>query len=181
MNFVALQMLIGDRAKYLGLIFAVAFSTFLMSHQSSIFAGIMERTTSQIKDIKDASIWVMDPKTQYFDEVKALTDDDVYRVRGVPGVEWAVPLFKGLPRARAFDGNFRVVIMMGVDDATLVGAPRDMVLGSPEDLRKPDAVLVDRVGYEFFFPKQPYILGRTLELNDHRVTIQGILDRKSVV
>jgi putative ABC transport system permease protein len=176
MNFVAVQMLIGDRAKYLGLIFAVAFSTFLMSHQSTIFSGIMDRTTSQIKDVKDASIWVMDPKTQYFDEVKALTDDDVYRVRGVPGVEWAVPLFKGLPRARAFDGNFRVVIMMGVDDATLVGAPRDMTLGSPEDLRKPDAVLVDRVGYEFFFPNQPYVLGKTLELNDHRVTIQGIFN-----
>ena len=43
--------------------------------------------------------------------------------------------------------------MMGVDDATLVGAPRDMVLGSLEDLRKPDAVMVDRVGYEFFFPE----------------------------
>jgi putative ABC transport system permease protein len=176
MNFVAVQMLIGDRAKYLGLIFAVAFSTFLMSHQSSIFAGIMDRTTSQIKDIKDANIWVMDPKTQYFDEVKALTDDDVYRVRGVRGVEWAVPLFKGQPRAKAFDGNFRVVIMMGVDDATLVGAPRNMVLGSPEDLRKPDAVLIDRVGYEFFFPKQPYVVGKTLELNDHRVTIEGIFN-----
>jgi putative ABC transport system permease protein len=176
MNFVAVQMLIGDRAKYLGLIFAVAFSTFLMSHQSSIFAGIMNRTTSQIQDIKDANIWVMDPKTQYFDEVKALTDDDLYRVRGVPGVEWAVPLFKGLPRAKAFDGNFRVVIMMGVDDATLVGAPRNMVLGSPEDLRKPDAVMVDRTGYEFFFPNQPYVLGKTLELNDHRVIIQGIFN-----
>jgi putative ABC transport system permease protein len=169
-------MLIGDRAKYLGLIFAVAFSTFLMSHQSTIFAGIMDRTTSQIKDVQDANIWVMDQKTQYFDEVKALTDDDVYRVRSVPGVEWAVPLFKGLPRAKAFDGNFRVVIMMGVDDASLVGAPRDMVLGSPEDLRKPDSVLVDRVGYEFFFPQQPYVLGKTLELNDRRVTIQGIFN-----
>src|SRR6201993_1454559 len=174
MNFVALQMLLGDRAKYLGLIFAVAFSTFLMSHQSTIFAGIMDRTTSQIKDIKDANIWVMDAKTQYFDEVKALTDNDLYRVRGVPGVEWAVPLFKGQPRAKAFDGNFRVVIMMGVDDATLVGAPRKMVLGSPEDLRRADSVIIDRVGYEFFFPKQPYETGRTLELNDHRVTIVGI-------
>ena len=83
MNFVALQMLLGDRAKYLGLIFAVAFSTFLMSHQSSIFAGIMRRTTSQIMDVPDANLWVMDRKTQYFDEVKALTDDDLYRVRGV--------------------------------------------------------------------------------------------------
>src|SRR3954454_16712777 len=166
MNFVAVRMLLGDRAKYLGLIFAVAFSTFLMSHQSFIFTGIMRRTTSQIMDVPDANLWVMDRKTQYFDEVKALTDDDVYRVRGVSGVEWAVPLFKGLPRAKALDGNFRVVVMMGGDDATLVGAPRDMVLGSPEDLRMPDAVLLDRVGYEFFFPKQPYELGKTLELND---------------
>ena len=174
MNFVAVQMLLGDRAKYLGLIFAVAFSTFLMSHQSSIFAGIMRRTTSQIMDVHDANIWVMDRKTQYFDEVKALTDDDLYRVRGVQGVQWAEPLFKGQPRAKAFDGTFRVVIMMGVDDATLVGAPRNMVLGSVDDLRRPDSVIVDRVGYEFFFPKQPYELGKTLELNDHRVNIVGI-------
>src|SRR5215471_3256566 len=174
MNFVAVQMLLGDRAKYLGLIFAVAFSTFLMSHQSSIFAGILQRTTSQIMDVPDANIWVMDPKTQYIDEVKALTDNDLYRVRGVPGIEWAVPLFKGQPRAKAFDGNFRVVIMMGVDDATLVGAPRNIVMGSVEDLRRPDAVIIDRVGYEFFFPKQPYEVGKTLELNDHRATIVGI-------
>src|SRR5437588_1859241 len=174
MNFVALQMLLGDRAKYLGLIFAVAFSTFLMSHQSSIFAGIMRRTTSQIMDVPDANIWVMDRKTQYFDEVKALTDDDLYRVRGVQGVQWAEPLFKGTPRAKALDGNFRIVIMMGIDDATLVGAPRNMVLGSVDNLRQPDAVIVDRVGYEFFFPKQPYALGKTLELNDHRVNVAGI-------
>src|SRR5262252_10386209 len=180
MNFVAVQMLTGDRAKYMGLIFAVAFSTFLMSHQSTIFAGIMDRTTSQIKDVRDAGIWVMDPKTQYFDEVKALTDDDVYRVRGVPGVEWAVPLFKGLPRAKAFDGNFRVVIMMGVDDATLVGAPRNMVLGSADGLRRPDAVIVDRVGYEFFFPKELYALGKTLELNDHRAVIAGIYNSSAL-
>jgi putative ABC transport system permease protein len=173
-NFVALQMLFGDRAKYLGLIFAIAFSSFLMSHQSTIFAGIMDRTTSQIKDVHDANIWVMDPYTQYFDEVKALTDDDVYRVRGVQGVDWAVPFFKGQPRAKGPDGAFRVVILLGVDDATLVGAPRDLVLGSIDDLRRPDAIIVDRVGYEFFFPHQPLALGRTLEMNDHRVVIVGI-------
>ena len=38
--------------------------------------------------------------------MKALTDDDVYRVRGVPGVEWAVPLFKGQPRAKAIGREF---------------------------------------------------------------------------
>ena len=174
MNFVALQMLFGDRAKYLGLIFAIAFSTFLMSHQSSIFAGIMDRTTSQIKDVRDANIWVMDPYTQYFDEVKSLTDSDVYRVRGVSGVEWAVPLFVGKPRAKGPDGTFRVVILMGMDDNTLVGAPRDLILGSIAGLRDPDSIIVDRGGYQFFFPNQPLTLGRTLEMNDHRVKIVGI-------
>src|SRR5260370_12805577 len=72
MNFVALQMLLGDRAKYLGLIFAVAFSTFLMSHQSSIFAGIMRRTTSQIMDVPDANLCLMDLNTQNFAESKSI-------------------------------------------------------------------------------------------------------------
>jgi len=92
MNYVSWQMLTGDRAKYLGMIFAIAFSTFLMSHQTSIFVSLMNRTTSQITDVRDAHIWVMDAKTQYVDEVKTLTDQDLLRIRGVEGVEWAVPL-----------------------------------------------------------------------------------------
>src|SRR5215813_1104643 len=177
-NFVALRMLTGDRAKYIGLIFAIAFSTFLLENQSSIFAGIMKRTTNQILDVTDADIWVMDKKTLYVDEVKALTDNDLYRVRGVPGVLWAVQLFKGQPRAKALDGTYRVVIMMGLDDASLVGAPtRDkMLLGAVDDLRQPDAVIIDRVGYSFLFPRQPLALGRTLELNDHLVRIVGIAE-----
>lgn len=96
MNFVAWQMLTGDRAKYLGLIFAIAFSSFLMSHQTSIFAGLMNRTTSQIEDVRDAQIWVMDAKTQYVDEVKALTDQDQHPRKGG---KW--PLRMWHPRAIA--------------------------------------------------------------------------------
>src|SRR5262245_8219811 len=176
MNFVALKMLTGDRAKYLGLIFAIAFASFLLENQSSIFAGVVLRTASQIMDVTDADIWVMNPNTQYVDEIRALTENDLYRVRGVPGVQWAVRLFKGLPRAKAPDGKFRVVILMGLDDATLVGAPGRMVLGSAADLSQPDAIIIDRAGYMFFFPGMPLSLGRTLELNDHRVKIVGIAE-----
>ena len=66
MNFIALKMLTGDRAKYLGLIFAIAFCTFLLENQTSIFAGILRRTGSQILDVTDADIWVMDSKAEYF-------------------------------------------------------------------------------------------------------------------
>ena len=39
--------------------------------------------------------------------------------------------------ARLSDGDFRQVILLGVDDASLIGAPRDMVLGSVAALRRP--------------------------------------------
>ena len=101
MGVIALRMLLGDRAKYLGLVFGISFATLLMSQQVSIFIGLMARTASQIIDVREADIWVMDPRVQYIDEIKPLPDKQLPRVRGVPGVEWAVPFFKGLGVVRA--------------------------------------------------------------------------------
>ena len=176
MNFVALKMLTGDRAKYLGLIFTIAFCTFLLENQTSIFAGILKRTGSQIADVTDAEIWVMDAKTEYFEQTKALKDTDLMRVRGVDGIEWAVKLFKGSPVARTLDGKFAVSFCLGLDDATLTGAPRKMLLGSWERLREPDAVVIDKAGYLLLFPGEPLQLDRTVELNDHKAIIVGISD-----
>ena len=176
MNFVAWRMLTGDRAKYLGLIFSIAFATFLIAQQASIFAGLMLRTASQIRDVADASLWIMDPRTQYFDEVRGLPDDALYRVRGVPGVAWAVRLFKSVATARAEDGKFRSVILLGLDDATLVGAPRKMLVGTIADLRLPDAVILDKAGYEFFFPGEELRAGKQFELNDHRAVVVGVCE-----
>jgi putative ABC transport system permease protein len=176
MNFVALRMLTGDRAKYFGLVFAIAFCTFLLENQTSIFANILKRTASQILDVTDAEVWVMDPRTEYWEQTRALKDTDLTRVRGVPGVQWAVRLFKGNPVAKTLAGKFAVSFLVGLDDATLAGAPRKMLMGSWERLREPDSVVVDKAGYILLFPGEPLELGRTLEMNDHRVTIVGISD-----
>jgi len=174
MNFVALRMLTGDRAKYFGLVFAIAFCTFLLENQTSIFANILKRTGSQILDVTDAEVWVMDPKTEYWEQTKALKDTDLTRVRGVPGVEWAVRLFKGNPVARTPEGKFAGSFIIGLDDATLAGAPRSMLMGSWERLREPNSVVIDEAGYVLLFPGAALALGRTLEMNDHLVTIVGI-------
>ncbi|HEX2714695.1 MAG TPA: ABC transporter permease, partial [Candidatus Acidoferrales bacterium] len=176
MNFIALKMLTGDRAKYLGLIFAIAFCTFLLENQTSIFASILNRTGSQILDVTDADVWVMDAKTEYFEQTKALKDTDLTRVRGVSGVEWAVKLFKGAPVARTRAGKFATCILLGLDDATLTGAPRKMLLGSWQRLQEPDSIVIDNAGYILLFPGEPLELDRELEMNDHRVRIVGISD-----
>src|SRR5262249_32960593 len=176
MRFIALRMLTAERSKYLGLVFAIAFCTFLLQNQSSIFAGILRRTGSQIADVTEVSVWVMDPRTEYFEQTKALKETDRLRVRGVDGVAWAVRLFKGNPVAKTENGKFAVTTMIGIDDASLIGAPRKMLLGQWEDLRRPDSVIIDRAGYRLLYPGEAERLERTIELNDHRVTIVGISD-----
>jgi putative ABC transport system permease protein len=175
---VALKMLLGDRAKYLGLIFGIAFSTQLMSNQVSVFVSLMSRTASQILDAHEADIWVMDPRIQYVDEIEAITDTQLNRVRSVPGVEWAVPFYKGLAVAHTRDGAVQQLIVLGVDDATLTGVVPRLMFGSVEDLKKPDAMIMDRAGFQFMWPneKLSQAIGKVIEINDHRAVIVGICD-----
>lgn len=176
MNWVSLRMLFGDRGKYLGIVFGVSFAALLMGQQSAIFCGLMRNTTSQIRDVEGADIWVMDRNVQFVDDVKPMAENKLLLVRGVPGVEWAVRLYKGLGRARLQDGNFQQVILLGLDDATLVGAPRpDRILhGDLSDLRQPNAVMMDEFGWRYLYKDEPFVPGKTIEMNDKRAVIVGL-------
>lgn len=176
MNWLAWKMLTGDTAKYLGIVFGVAFGSLLIAQQSSIFVGLMRRTASVTLDISEPDVWIMDREAQNIDEIRPLPDSRLYQIRGVPGVAWAVRLFKGQVRVRQDDGKFRQGILLGVDDASLIGAPRKMVLGNLSDIRRPDAVFVDKDGYRLLFGDGPLELGRTLEMNDRRAVITGICE-----
>ncbi len=174
MLWIAWKMLIGNRAKYLGIVFGVAFAALLIAQQSSIFCGLMALTVSQILDVEGAGVWVMDPKVKYVDDVKPMADTHLYRVRGVSGVEWAVRFYKGIARARLESGSYEQVILLGLDDATFIGAPLNMIEGSIDDLRAPDAVIMDVVGYRKLWPEEPFKRGRIIEMNDRRAVIVGL-------
>jgi putative ABC transport system permease protein len=174
MTWIAWKMLTGNQGKYLGIILGIAFASLLIAQQSSIFCGLMRLTISQIKDLEGADIWVMDPNVQFIDDIKPLSENDLYRVRGVPGVQWAVRLYKGITRARMSDGNFQQIILLGLDDATMVGAPREIIVGDLADLRRPDALIMDEAGYQQLWPNEPYELGKTFEMNDHRAVLVGV-------
>jgi putative ABC transport system permease protein len=173
MNWLAWRMLTGDRTKYLGIVFGVAFGTVLIAQQLAIFVGLMRRTSSQIIDISSADVWVMDLKQQNLDDIRPMPDGRLYQVRGVEGVDWAVRLSKSMVRVRTPSGDFKQAILVGVDDASFTGAPVEMLKGSFLDLRRPDGVIVDEDGYKRLFPGEPVILGKTLDMNDRRAIIVG--------
>jgi len=174
MLWVAWKMLIGNRVKYLGIVFGVMFAALLIAQQSSIFCGLMSLTVSQIRDVEGPGIWVMDKNVQFVDDIKPLADTCLFRVKGVSGVEWAVRFYKGLARARMEEGDYHQMILLGMDDATLVGAPEGVFMGSIADLRKPDAVIMDDAGYQLIWPGEPFRLGRVFEMNDRRAVLVGI-------
>jgi putative ABC transport system permease protein len=174
MTWIALKMVTGTRGECYAILFGIAFACMLMTQQASIFVGLMRNTASQIRDIQGADIWVMDPSVQFVDDVQPLADNDLFRVRSVPDVAWAVRLYKGLARAQFPEGNFKQLIIIGLDDQTFVGAPPTMLVGSLADLRRPDAVILDQYGYRYLWPGEPLQTGKTFEMNDHRAEVVGI-------
>jgi putative ABC transport system permease protein len=173
---VALRMLFGDPGKYLGLVFGIAFATLLMAQQAGLFAGIIGRTVSQIVDVREADLWVMDSRVRYSDVNEPMTDTQLYRVRSVAGVAWALPFLRNMGTVRSPDGILEQILLLGVDDATLAGVPPKFILGDLDALRAPDAMAIDKSGFMRLWPGVPLDLGREVEINDRRVRVAAIVD-----
>lgn len=167
-------MLTRNQGKYLAIVAGVSFASLLIALQCSIFCGLMRLTTSQIRDIRDAQIWVMDPNIEFIADFRPLSSSAVHQIRGVDGVEWAVPFNKRFARARLEDGSVQDVILLGFDDATLVGAPQEMIIGSVSNLRQPDAIIIDKIGFNILWPDEPVTVGKVFELNERRAVVVGV-------
>ncbi|CAO4836356.1 MAG: hypothetical protein CNLJKLNK_00542 [Holosporales bacterium] len=180
MFFIALQMLIGDKVKYITMTAAVCFSTIIMTQQPGILVGLLSRTYSFISDTPGADIWVMDPGVSFVEDGKQNRAMNLNLVKGIEGIQWAVPMFKGMVLAKLPSGAMASVDMTGVDDATLVGAP----LGIGENLSKikmADAILVEEGATKGQLKikspdgsSRPLAVGDVLEINDRRAAVVGI-------
>ncbi len=183
MMWLSLRMLMGDRAKYLGIVLGVTMSALLMSHQMTIFVGLMSRTRSIFQDLAHADLIVAHPETEFVEDVRALADTDVLRVRGVDGVAWAVPLLRTNIGVRVGAGKQRTCVVVGLDDATLIGGPVRMHAGRLEDLRETDGVIIDRLDAEKLLStvgadgvKRTPGVGDVIEINDRKARIVAVSD-----
>lgn len=173
MNYVALKMLFGDRAKYLMLLCGLTFSVMLIVQQGSIFWGLMMWSQASISNV-NVPIWVTDPGIAQVDEVKPIASTAVDRVRSVDGVEWAVPLYKGLLRARLASGEYHQITLTGLESSTLIGRPAEVLEGRFEDILQPDAVVLDQWAVERMGGPTVVTVGTIFELNDKLARVVAI-------
>jgi putative ABC transport system permease protein len=132
----------------------------------------------------------MDPAVVCDDQSIAIPTGALTRVRSVAGVRSATPLVVAQADARFPNGRFQPVEVIGVDDASLLGAPA-LEDGSAAMLRGPDAAIVAEGGTEgkLLTAKNPKDLwgrrpkldgplrglraGDELQVNDYRVYVAG--------
>ena len=189
---LALKMLMGDRAKYTGLLFGITFTSFLVTFAASYLCGFLTRGFALIAENPGADVWVMDPAVESTEQTTNIPDSALTRVRSVDGVRSAVPLALATADARFPNGRFQTFQLICVDDATLFGVPALKDGVSPAVLRAPDGVIVDPGGTDGKLETpllkadqwpygQPRLSAATRELaaedellvNDHRVVIRG--------
>lgn len=185
---IALRMLLGDRLKYLGLVAGIAFAALLITQQASIFSGFTDRTGSWIRDTAQADLWIMDPQVEFTEDRKAMLDTALLRVRGVEGIEWAVPMYKSYVQCRLQDGTRVIVRLIGLDDATLTGGPPLMVEGTLDALKRDGGVLVDaqdlddglrlRFGDGEQGPRALRV-GDRIDINEHETVVVGTYRRST--
>ena len=135
---------------------------------------MLQFAVRDIIEVGEADLWVMKPSVETLDQPDAMTELAVNRVRSVPGVAWAAPYYQAIGQLRTRDGRAKLVQVIGVDDASFVAAPRAMLIGSLDDLRRPDAVVVDVAGFATLFPDLEPQTGLEFEVGRRRAVVVGV-------
>ncbi len=175
MFWIAIRMLTGDRQKFYGLLFGIAFSTLLITQQGTIFVNLLNLGAAGVYNTGDGEVFVMDPVSRTTDVTYPMPSTALDQVRSVQGVEWAVPQLRSSAAVRTQQGDLEQVVIVGVDDATLIGMPKKLAVGESSILSVPDSVIIDDVGSTRMFPDVEPI-GQELELNDQRAVVRGMAD-----
>lgn len=171
---VALKMLMGDPVKYFGLVFGIGFATLLMTQQVSIFIGLLTWGANPVLDVRQAQVWVMDPRVEQADQGQPISDQTLYSVRSVEGVAWAVPYFRATSTLKTLDGQIAAITLVGVDNQSMVGLPEEDLAASMQAIRGRNAMVLDRNTTHLIWPDGRDPVGAVAEINDNRVTVAGL-------
>lgn len=145
---IALNMLMGDRVKYSGLLLGTSFTAFLVCFAASYFCGIMTRSFALVAENPWADVWVMDRAVVSADLTINIPDGSLERTRSVAGVASAVPIGLANTDARLTDGRFIPVQVIALDNASHLGLPALPSERPAAPSLAPDTVVIDAGGTE---------------------------------
>ena len=166
---LAQRNLFHDKMRLVVTLTGVVFAVVLIAVELGLFVGFSQ-TTSNLVDHSGADLWVAGKHVPYVEQAVPFSERKLYQVRALPGVEEAQKLIvRWMPWKRS-DGGQENVLIVGLNPNSLLGRPWNLVSGTVEDLKTPDAIIVD----ELYLQKLGVVrIGEVFEIFGHRARVVG--------
>jgi putative ABC transport system permease protein len=166
---LALRNLFHDRIRLAVTLTGVVFAVVLIAIQIGLFIGF-RTTISNVIDRSNADVWIGSRHITHIETGTRIPRRILYEALATPGVDMAVRRIVQFSRWKRPDGADETVEIVGVDGDTTVGGPWNVVAGRVEDLRGPDAVMID-----LLYRKKLGVanVGDVCEIEGHRARVVG--------
>lgn len=166
---LARRNLFHDKVRLTVTLTGIVFAVVLIVVELGLFVGFTV-TTSSIIDKSNVDLWVVSKHTPYIEQGAAFSERKLYQVLATPGVASAEKYVVRFAQWKRPDGAEESVQVVGFNPYTGIGGPWNVVEGSVEDLKSPDAIIVDELYKQKLGVQRA---GEVFEIAGHRARVVG--------
>jgi putative ABC transport system permease protein len=166
---LARRNLFHDKVRLTVTLTGIVFSVVLIVVQLGLFIGFTTATSNLI-DHSGADLWITSKNVPYVEQGVAFSERKLNQVRAVPGVADAQKIIAHWTQWKRHDGGEESVQIVGINVDDAMERPWNLVEGRVEDLKFPDAVIMD----ELYKQKLGVThTGEVFEIGGHRARVVG--------
>ena len=170
---LAFRNLFHDRVRLAVTLVGILFSIVLVAVQLGLYLGASKMITANI-DRANADLWITIFGAKSFEDGgMLLTPRERHAALATPGVKAVIPLVVRFAEWRKPEGGSTRVVIVGTDAEDGALAPWDLVKGSWEDIKAPEAVAVDQTYLNELGIKG---VGDTAQIATGRVRVRALTD-----
>ena len=171
MASLAIRNLFHEKVRLVVTLTGIVFSVILTAVQLGIFQGFIAASTD-IVGKSNADLWIVSRSVTHVEQGVEFSESNLYKVLEIEGVERAEKQIVSLgAQMKKSDGSDEGITLVGSDLDGGMGGAWNVVEGDLEDLKKPDAIFVDRL----YAADKLGInrVGQTVEINKRRARVAG--------
>ena len=166
---LAQRNLFHDKVRLTVTLTGIVFSVVLIVVQLGLFIGFTTATSGLI-DHSGADLWITSKNVPYVEQGVAFSERKLNQVRAVPGVADAQKIIAHWTQWKRHDGGEESVQIVGMNVDDPLERPWNLVEGRVEDLKSPDAVILDELYKQKLGVNH---VGEVFEIGGYRARVVG--------
>jgi putative ABC transport system permease protein len=166
---LAQRNLFHDKIRLAVTLTGIVFAVVLIVVELGLFIGFTV-TTSSLIDNSKVDLWVTNKHVPYIELGAPFSERKLYQVKAIPGVQDAEKFINRWTQWQRPDGRQESVQIVGINPDAGFGGPWNIVEGRVEDLKTPNAIIVDELYKDKLGVTR---VGEVFEIAGHRARVVG--------